>query len=487
MAKNFYIKTFGDYNWYRVLVWPIAILISYLGFYYPKAGLIIFPMFATIMMLGFVWGRYWCGNLCPRGSFFDIPMRKFGRFQHIPAILRHPIVRALVLFGLMSLFARNVAASFEYWGQAEFWNRLGMAGVMMCKVTTTIGLVLALTINPRSWCTICPMGTVQKLLHTLKKKIFGVTESTPMITMTAPSACLQCGHCSRMCPMQVSPHRSLNHHNQVDALDCIKCGTCIENCKNDVLELRGEYKPGDYTLPAPKPGYENRIGYHTQIQKVRRLNANVKEITFKLQHGATMQAKPGQFIIVQIDRQNLLSKAYSISKPNSDPSLVTISVKLDLKGYGTPIIFNLEEGEHISIEGPMGSFTLQENDHDKLFLAAGIGITPFLSMTEAALKQGNTSQKVQLLYGSRHIDDLLYMDFFKDLVKRHENFNFVPVLSRPESGWEGKSGYVAGLLDEMELANTDIYLCGPKIMIDATKEKLLAQGVLENNIYIDAF
>lgn len=487
MAAQFYIKTFSNFTRYRLFIWPIVLIISFAGFWYPKMGLMILPMFAAIMIMGFFKGRFWCGNICPRGAFMDIPARKIGQYQKILRLFRNKYFRLFILVVLMSLFTRNTLKAINAWGTIQFLDKLGMAGVMMCAVTTFIGLILALTINPRSWCTFCPMGTIQKFLHKIRKKLIPRLSWNKKITMTQPSVCIKCGVCSRVCPMQLRVHdNALNEAFQVDDLDCIKCKTCVNHCKTGTLKYEKEILPEDYRIPKPSAGFEKRKVFEAIITRIEYPSSEVREITFKIRDKSSPVFIPGQFISIKVDEEHNIYRAYSISMPSQNSDELTISVKLDRKGYATPGIFNLKVGDKLFLEGPMGDFIIEKYNTNKLFIAGGIGITPFLSLVKEALEKDEGAH-VNLYYGSNKVDDIIYSSYFHALKEKYPNFNYCEVLLRPHPNWQGHQGYVTDHIKNMNLENTEAYLCGPGKMIDATVKILKDKGLSEEEIHVDFF
>jgi polyferredoxin len=72
---------------------------------------------------------------------------------------------------LMSAFIINTIKAFNYWGSSVFLDKLGMVGVIMCAVTTLVAVILGLLVHQRTWCSFCPMGTVQKNLYKVRRTI----------------------------------------------------------------------------------------------------------------------------------------------------------------------------------------------------------------------------------------------------------------------------------------------------------------------------
>ena len=194
---------------------------------------------------------------------------------------------------------------------------------------------------------------------------------------------------------------------------------------------------------------------------------------------------PGQFITVRIDETNERYRSYSVAKPSDDPSLVTIAVKLDRKGWGSPRIFKMKEGDSVRLEGPMGDFTITGSQSDRIFIAGGIGITPFLSLARHAA-QSSPANSVHVIYGTEGPGDVIYRDYLEELKKEHPNFDYTITLSSPGDAWDGGRGLVTDVLDDMSLEGKEAYLCGSGPMIRAATERLTQAGVPERAIHIEA-
>ncbi len=156
---------------YRLLVWPFVLFVSIGGFWFPKLGLLMYPMLVFIMVFGIFRGRYWCGNICPRGAFLDIPIKSLkGKNKKIPKLFHDGSFKVLALVLLMGFFIINTVKAFGHWNTFLFWDKLGAVGVNMCAITTALALILGFTIHHRAWCSFCPMGTVQSSLHRANTK-----------------------------------------------------------------------------------------------------------------------------------------------------------------------------------------------------------------------------------------------------------------------------------------------------------------------------
>ena len=161
--------------------------------------------------------------MCPRGSFYDLFIRKISRNAKIPAFFRKSIVRIFVLFTLIGVLGSQI---YTRWGDVD---AIGLAMVMTLTVTTIAGIILGITYQQRIWCHICPMGTIANLMSEGKKPL-NINEM-----------CIDCKICSRVCPMQLKPYEYKKSGVMGDN-DCIKCSTCTAACPKNALHFGEETK-----------------------------------------------------------------------------------------------------------------------------------------------------------------------------------------------------------------------------------------------------
>jgi polyferredoxin len=137
---------------------PVVIVVIGFGWKYTWLGLIV-PFVMLVGIVGtFLNGRYVCGNLCPRGAFFDRLLSHISPQKNLPLILRSMLLRVVVMVLLLSFMVYRISRnpySLTHWGRV-FW--------FMCLLTTAVGVVLAIFIRARAWCAICPIGTLGKLI-----------------------------------------------------------------------------------------------------------------------------------------------------------------------------------------------------------------------------------------------------------------------------------------------------------------------------------
>lgn len=195
----------------------LVLIVSIGGLWYPALGYFMLLVFAAIFLISPFRGRWFCGNLCPRGSFVDFWISKVSSRKKIPDTLRSLWVRLPIYFLLMGFMGYRIAGTI---GGLNTFEKIGMVFVTMCLVTTAIAALLGSSLSPRAWCSFCPMGTAQRLLGGKRYPL-----------KLAKEKCINCKKCEKVCPMQLK----IRQDNAKP--DCIKCGRCVSACPKDALHF----------------------------------------------------------------------------------------------------------------------------------------------------------------------------------------------------------------------------------------------------------
>ncbi len=485
--STFYIKTNRIFSPIRKYGWIFTLLVAIGGLWYSKSGLLVIPVMISLTTMAFFKGRYWCGNFCPHGSFFDSFLNQVSKNKKIPKFFKSKITFSLFFL----YFSFNLGTKFfrvsKLWGTVNFWDKLGFIFVASYLMVVVVGGLLSLFISQRTWCNICPMGTLQRISYKAGKFI-GVTKKTDKkITITNTEMCHTCGMCARVCPMQLTPYTHFSDKNQFDHEVCIRCSTCIANCPAGVLSLVNEEEGIRMKEETSNEGYENRRPITAIIDQIKEFDKDTREYMFKFKEPGKVDYKAGQFILVRIQDKPVMYRAYSISSFNEDGTGLSVTIKRVPDGYGTGIIFdNFKEGDMVQLEGPMGNELLVDKKAEKvLFIAGGIGITPFVPMVQDVFENGNNHYDVKLIYGVNYEKEFLYDEHFSEIENQNERFEYVKIVAFDDK-WDGKKGFVTDVINEMKLEGYKIYMCGPKPMVDATMDTLNEKGVKEEDIFFES-
>ncbi len=218
--------------------WLVVLLVAVGGLWFHVLGLIMIPIMVTLMVMSIFSGKYWCGNICPHGSWFDGILNPLSRNATLPPLFRAKPVAVLLLIAFMVMLGLRLSSVIPTFGSTGFFDRLGFVFVLNYLVVTVVGSALSLIVNTRSWCFVCPMGTFQLLLYRLGV-VMHINRCTDVRLKTAqPEKCIRCKCCSKVCPMYLEPYPDIFSTRDFDHASCIRCGTCAQSCPSGVLKMQ---------------------------------------------------------------------------------------------------------------------------------------------------------------------------------------------------------------------------------------------------------
>jgi len=185
------------------------------------------------------------------------------------------------------------------------------------------------------------------------------------------------------------------------------------------------------------------------------------------------------------------TRTFTISSAPDDDDLA-ITTRVRDSAFKRSLV-KMPLGSEIQIEGPYGDFLLHHNlDRPAVFLAGGIGVTPFHSMVrQNALKGG--VHRLLLFYSNRRPEDAPFLAEFRDIARSNPNFTFVPTMSQMERSrlpWEGDLGRIEIDLIRKHLeegASPVYYIAGPPGMVSDLREMLTGAGIGEDDIRTEEF
>jgi ferredoxin-NADP reductase len=148
-------------------------------------------------------------------------------------------------------------------------------------------------------------------------------------------------------------------------------------------------------------------------------------------------------------------------------------------------------GQKIVAAQLSGDFTLPKNPKEKLvFIAGGIGVTPFRSMIKYLVDK-NEKRDVVMFYSNRTAADIAYKDVFDEAQSRLGIKTIYTLTDKnTPSTWTGKIGYVDANMVVREVPDylsRTFYLSGPHSMVTAFEQTLKDLGVSHSQIKIDFF
>lgn len=257
--------------------------------------------------------------------------------------------------------------------------------------------------------------------------------------------------------------------------------------------------------------------------------AQCYHLEFQLEDVPSFVFVPGQFVsMLAVDPfGKTQTRAYSLASA-SNGNCFDLCVNRVEGGFFSNYLCDMQPGSTVQVRGPHGHFTLRQPLTDSILVATGTGIAPMRAFTqwlfpergEHAGRDRSESRQFWLIYGTRYESGLYYRDYFTRIAAEHDNFHYIPTLSRAGEEWIGHQGYVqehveaivqgrsrgltkrvaafagawAGAVAAEESVAVDslsfdihAYLCGLNQMVSAVRERVANSGWHKNQIIFERY
>lgn len=219
-------------------------------------------------------------------------------------------------------------------------------------------------------------------------------------------------------------------------------------------------------------------------------------MAFHFEKPAGFKFKPGQAIDVVVPDASTLDTssdrhAFSIVSAPFQDELV-IATRMRDSPYKRALSA-LSIGTLVKLDGPFGSLALHDNRaRPTVFIAGGIGITPFMSIVRQAIKD-QLPQQMILLYSNRCLEDAAFLVELQQLGRENSNLQLIATMTLMEksrTSWDGETGPIDERLVRRicgKLSAPIYYQVGPPGMVESMRETLGAAGVNDDDIRSEEF
>lgn len=219
------------------------------------------------------------------------------------------------------------------------------------------------------------------------------------------------------------------------------------------------------------------------VSRVKWENDNIFTIAIKT--NKPMPFRAGQFCFLRLSGRKLYARhPFTISSTPQESELL-FTVKNT--GRFTEVLSKLQAGDKINVDGPFGRFFARQKENEFVFIAGGVGITPFRSLIIDLLKN-NPDAKISLIYCAKKIKDLVFRQEFDAL--QSEKFKVHYVLSDEENFAGGSCGFLSADIIKSVVLNTEkplYYICGSESLKKTAHDIIKSFGVAKKRIIIEDF
>ena len=219
-----------------------------------------------------------------------------------------------------------------------------------------------------------------------------------------------------------------------------------------------------------------------KVEAVNHPNGSTTEVVLRAKKEPIKNQRAGQFLFVRFPGDKTLNESHPFtisSAPDEDAVRVTIKASGDFTRH---LFSKLQAGMDAVIEGAYGMFDYKTGGQKQIWVAGGIGVTPFLSFIRDM--SGNLAHDVDFYYTVRHREEAIFVDEIEAAAKRnprlkaHIRFSSTDGSLTVEDIVRNAGGNISG---------HHIYMCGPLLMVQSFEKKFLAAGAAAGNIHYEEF
>lgn len=219
-----------------------------------------------------------------------------------------------------------------------------------------------------------------------------------------------------------------------------------------------------------------------KVEAVKHPNNSSTEVTLRAKKQAMSKHRPGQFLFVRFPRDKDLNESHPFtisSAPSEDDLRLTIKASGD---FTRELFAQLKAGSDAIIEGPYGMFNYKTGGPRQIWIAGGIGLTPFLSFLRDM--DGSLAHDIDLYYTVRHPEEAIFLEEIEAADQKNSRLK---VYIR----YSAKDGSLK-IEDIVKNAGGDVrshhvYMCGPLPMTMAFEKKFLDMGLPKDNLHYEEF
>lgn len=215
------------------------------------------------------------------------------------------------------------------------------------------------------------------------------------------------------------------------------------------------------------------------IIKVEQLCRDIISLRIKLDKDS-LEFSPGQFIMLSIFGYGEVPVGITTTPDIKDYFEVAI------RGVGTVTraLNRLKVHDKLGVRGPYGNgYNIKEmHNKDVTIIAGGLGIAPLRSLIEYASNHTKAFQSLQILYGAKNPDEVLYDE---ELFACDKFAHVMLTVDEKKGHWGGEVGLITKHIDKLRITpDMRIIMCGPPIMYKFVIPKLEKMGIPDEHIQI---
>ena len=218
------------------------------------------------------------------------------------------------------------------------------------------------------------------------------------------------------------------------------------------------------------------------VEAVKHPNPSTTEVTLRAKKDSILKHRAGQFLFVCFPNTRTLNESHPFtisSAPHEDVLRVTVKASGD---FTRALFADLKPGTDASVEGAYGLFDYKTGGQKQIWIAGGIGLTPFLSFVRAM--DGNLQHDIDLYYTVRHKEEALFVDELEAAAQKNPRLKVHIRYSATDGSLN-----IDDILKAAggSVIDHHVYMCGPLPMVQAFEQKFLALKLPAAQIHYEEF
>jgi predicted ferric reductase len=226
--------------------------------------------------------------------------------------------------------------------------------------------------------------------------------------------------------------------------------------------------------------FKKYVPYH--VEAVKHPNPSITEVTLRPKNTPIKRQRAGQFLFIHFPQDRILNESHPFtisSAPHEEVLRVTIKASGDFTRH---LFHNLKADMGAVVEGAYGMFDYKRGGPRQIWIAGGIGLTPFLSFVRDM--DGNLAHDVDFYYTVRHPEEAIFVEELEASSLKNPRLN-VHIRYSAKEGSLTIDHILKNVIGDIK--DHHVYLCGPLPMIQAFEKKFLDAGLSQNQIHYEEF
>jgi ferredoxin-NADP reductase len=252
-------------------------------------------------------------------------------------------------------------------------------------------------------------------------------------------------------------------------------------------------------IPASRPKHLDEMRPWNDVQVLECVavlpeTADVMTFSFQTPDESWFRYHPGQFVTLELPMPGgPVLRTYTLSSSPSRPLSVSVTVKAQAGSVASRWMFdNVSEGVRLKAYGPAGIFTFHNHPAERyLFISAGSGITPMMSMTRWLYDNARHTD-IKFIHCARSPADIIFRDELELMASRVPDIGLAWIVEQPDAFnvWTGYKGRINSLMLELAAADyrdREVFCCGPAVFMQAVRDILHASGFDMTHYHEESF